>query len=56
MDLGFIRDDLSFREAKAEPARDKELELPHRFRMRARIPGFVVFEYCQNSERGIFLT
>ena len=52
--LGGTGDELSFREAMAEPARVMELELPQRFRIRARISGFAGFEYCQNSERGAF--
>ena len=32
-----------------------ELELPHRLRMLARIPGFAGFGECQNKDRGIFL-
>eukprot|EP00614_Pseudopedinella_elastica_P004305 CAMPEP_0172596294 /NCGR_PEP_ID=MMETSP1068-20121228/16067_1 /TAXON_ID=35684 /ORGANISM="Pseudopedinella elastica, Strain CCMP716" /LENGTH=129 /DNA_ID=CAMNT_0013395253 /DNA_START=385 /DNA_END=772 /DNA_ORIENTATION=- len=38
------RDEPSFREAKAEPARVMELELSHRFRMRARNLGFAGFK------------
>ena len=34
------------REEKAEPARGMELELPHRFRMRARISGHAVSRTC----------
>ena len=45
-------DEPSFREAKAEPARFMELELPYRFRMRAGITGFAGFVGYQNSERG----
>ena len=42
-----IGGELSFREAKPEPVRVMKLELPHRFRMRARIPGFAGFEDFQ---------
>ena len=41
-----IGDELSCREAKPEPERVMELELPHRFRMRARISGFTGFGDC----------
>ena len=50
-----IEDELSFREAQAEPARVVELELPHRFKIGVGISGFTKFEDGQNSERGIFL-
>ena len=45
------RDELSLREAKAEPTRVMELELANRPRVHARTPGFAVFEDFQNSER-----
>ena len=48
-------DELSFLEAKPEPARVMVLVLPHRFRVRARIQGFAGFEAFQNNERGRFL-
>ena len=44
-------DEPSFREAKPEPARVMELDLPHRLRMRARIPGFEGFEDRQKFTR-----
>ena len=48
-------DELSFREAKNEPARVMELELLHKFRIRARISGYSGFEDRQNNERRMFL-
>ena len=50
-----IGDELSLREAKPEPARVRELELPHRFRMRAKISGFAGFGNYQKNERGMYL-
>ena len=49
------RDELSFREIKAEPARVMEPELLHLFRMRARVSGFAGFEDFKSSERGMVL-
>ena len=40
------RHELSLCEAKTEPARVMELELPHRLRMHARIPGSSVSRPC----------
>ena len=49
-----IGDELSFREAKPEPGRIMELELAHKFRMRAGISGFAGFEVpsCGRGLRG----
>ena len=52
---GRTEDELSVHEAKPEPARVMELELPHRFRMLTRISGFAGFEGCKNNGRGVFL-
>ena len=48
-------DELSFREAKPEPARVMELEMPCRFQMPEFFFGFVGFEDFHKSERGMFL-
>ena len=43
------RHELSFREAKAELAQVIELELPHSFRMLARISGYAVSRSCNHA-------
>ena len=48
-------DEQSFREAKPGLAQIMELELPHRFRMRARILDLTGFEDFQYYEREVFL-
>ena len=48
-------DELSFREAKPEPARVMELELLNRFRMRAGTSFTAGFGDCQNNEREMLL-
>ena len=44
--------ELIFREAKAEPAQVMELELPHRFRMRASTSGFVGLRIVRMAREG----
>ena len=41
------------REAKAEPARVMELELPYRCRMRARISGFAGLRNIRKRDRDV---
>ena len=46
-----IGDELSFRKANPEPERVMELELPHRYRMRAGISGIEGFEDYQECRQ-----
>ena len=50
-----IGGELNIREAEPEPAKVKELELPHRFRTRAGILGFARCEDYQKDGRGVLL-
>ena len=46
--------ELGYREAKPVPERVMEPELPNRFLMRARMPGFAGFKDCQKLTQEAF--